>query len=330
MTVDATTNNALKGAGLGLIGFAVFSLHDAVIKSVVGIPVFQVAFFAILFSFVPFTLFLAFDSTERTMRPRLPGLIALRCLFNVVGLLSVFYAFGKLPLSEVYSLLFAAPILITLLAIPILGERIRAIRWFAIILGLVGVLVVLRPGSESLSLDHLAAVTAAACVACNSIVTRKIGSREHSLTLIMYPMLTSVVVTGIATAFVYVPMTGDVLLKLCVVGMLSVFGQTLMIQAYRSSEAQFVAPMQYSQMLWALIYGAWIFNESADRTVLLGSAVIVCSGLLFIWRELVASVKQPVLRNRNVRIAGGPQAQSVESDKNTRSTVTAGRAPNEQ
>lgn len=324
MTVDKSTNNALKGAGLGLLGFAVFSLHDAVIKSIVGIPVFQVAFFAILFSFVPFTLFLAFDSTERTMRPRLPGLIALRCLFNVVGLLAVFYAFGKLPLSEVYSLLFAAPILITLLAIPILGERIRAIRWFAIVLGLMGVLVVLRPGSESLSLDHLAAVIAAACVACNSIVTRKIGSREHSLTLIMYPMLTSVVITGIATAFVYVPMAGDVLLKLCSVGVLSVIGQTLMIQAYRSSEAQFVAPMQYSQMLWALIYGAVIFNESADRTVLLGSAVIVCSGLLFIWRELVASVKQPVLRNRNVRLAAGPQTQSVESDRKSQPLRSTG------
>lgn len=315
MTSDKTTNNALKGVGLGLLCFAVFSLHDAVIKSVVGVPVFQVAFFAILFSFVPFTLFLAFDNTERTMRPRLPGLMALRCFFNVVGLLTVFYAFGNLPLSEVYSLLFAAPILITLLAIPILGERIRAIRWFAIFLGLLGVLIVLRPGSGALTLDHLAGVTAAACVACNSIVTRKIGSREHSLTLIMYPMLTSVMVTGIATAFVYQPMTGEVLLKLCSIGVLSVIGQSIMIQAYRSSEAQFVAPMQYSQMLWALIYGALIFNETVDRTVLLGSAVIVCSGLLFIWRELAASVTQPVLRNRNVRIAGGPQTQSVETDR---------------
>jgi len=314
MTGDAKANNVLKGVGLGLLGFAIFSLHDAIIKSVQGIPVFQVAFFAVLFSFVPFTLFLAFDGTERSMRPKLPGLVALRCLFTVCGLLAVFYAFGKLPLSEVYSLIFAAPILITLLAIPILGERIRLIRWFAIILGLLGVLVVLRPGSGSLTLDHLAGLAAAACVACNSIVTRKIGSREHSVTLIIYPMLASVVVTGLATSFVYVPMPGDVLLKLCAVGVLSVIGQTLMIQAYRTSEAQFVAPMQYSQMLWGLLYGAFLFDESADRTVLLGSLIIVCSGLLFIWRELVASVKQPVLRTRNVRIAGGPQTQSVETD----------------
>jgi S-adenosylmethionine uptake transporter len=145
----------------------------------------------------------------------------------------------------------------------------------------------------------------------------------------MYPMLTSVTVTGIATAFVYVPMAGDVLLKLCLIGVLSVIGQTLLIQAYRSSEAQFVAPMQYSQMLWALVFGALIFNESPDRTVLMGSAVIVCSGLLFVWRELVASVKQPVLRNRNVRIAGGPQTQSVETDRKTTNPDTSLKAADE-
>ncbi len=321
MTTQSSGNNALKGIGLGLLGFSIFSAHDALIKSVEGIPVFQTAFFAVLFSFVPFTLFLAFDRTERTMRPNLPLLVGLRCLFTVVGLLCVFYAFGKLPLAEVYSLLFAAPIMITLLAIPILGERIRLIRWFAILLGMVGVLVVLRPGSTTFSLDHLAALGAAACVACNSIVTRKIGSREHSVTLIIYPMLTNVVITGIATAFVYVPLPGDVLMKLCAIGVLSVMGQTLMVLAYRASEAQFVAPMQYSQMLWALLYGALIFQETIDSTVLLGSSVIVCSGLLFIWRELVASVTQPVLRTRNMRMAGGPQTRSVEADQREQSGV---------
>ena len=321
MIADNTGGSVLKGIGFALLGFSTFSLHDALIKSIENVPVFQTAFFVVLFSFVPFTLFLAIDGTERSLRPRLPVLVALRCLFTVTGLLCVFYAFGRLPLAEVYSLLFAAPILITLLAIPVLGERVRLIRWFAIFLGMAGVLVVLQPNNASLSMDHLAAIGAAACVACTSVVTRKIGSREHSVTLILYPMLTNVVVTGIATVFVYVPLPGEVLLKLCGIGVLSVVGQSLMIQAYRSSEAQFVAPMQYSQMLWALIYGALIFNESVDRTVLLGSTVIVFSGLLFIWRELVASVKQPVLKTRNLRIAGGPQTRSTEADHHERTGV---------
>ncbi len=311
---DIASGNIMRGVGLSLLGFATFSLHDALIKSIDAVPVFQVVFFVVLFSFVPFALFLAFDGAERSLRPTLPVLVALRCLFSVIGLLCVFYAFARLPMAEVYSLLFAAPILITLLAIPILGERVRLIRWCAILLGMLGVLIVLRPGTTTFSIEHFAALGAASCTALTSVVTRKIGSREHSVTLILYPMLTNVVVTGIATVFVYVPIPGDVLLRLCGIGILSVAGQSLMIQAYRTSEAQFVAPMQYSQMLWALLYGALVFHETVDRTVLLGSAVIVCSGLLFIWRELVASVKQPVLSTRNVRMSGGPATTPLEAD----------------
>lgn len=312
---DSTADGMMRGVGFALLGFATFSLHDALLKSIEGVPVFQIVFFVVLFSFVPFALFLAFDGTERSLRPKLPRLVALRCLFSVIGLLCVFYAFGNLPLAQVYSLIFAAPILITLLAIPILGERVRLVRWFAIFLGMVGVLIVLRPGNSNLALSHVAALGAATCTAIVSVVTRKIGSREHSVTLILYPMLTNVLVTGIATTFVYVPLSGDVLLRLCAVGVLSVIAQSLMIQAYRASEAQFVAPMQYSQMLWALLYGSLIFNESVDRSVLLGAAVIVCSGLLFIWRELVASVAQPVLRTRNTRLSGGPATSPAEADK---------------
>jgi len=321
--VESAPGNVIRGAGLALLGFATFSLHDALIKSIQDVPVFQVVFFVVLFSFVPFALFLAFDGTERSLRPQLPGMVALRCIFSVTGLLCVFHAFGSLPMAEVYSLLFAAPILITLLAIPILGERVRLIRWFAILLGMLGVLIVLQPGSTTLSISHLAALGAASCTAIVSVVTRKIGSREHSVTLILYPMLANVVVTGVVTMFVYVPIPGDVLLRLCAIGVLSVTGQSLMIQAYRASEAQFVAPMQYSQMLWALIYGAIIFNESVDRTVLMGSAVIVCSGLLFIWRELVASVTKPVLRTRNVRMAGGPATRPMEADQHEQGSKRA-------
>lgn len=320
MVVDNKSSTMLKGVGFALLGFSVFSLHDALIKSIRGIPVFETVFFVVLFSFVPFTFFLAIDTRRRNLRPRLPGLVALRCLFTITGLLCVFYAFGVLPMAEVYSMVFAAPILITLLAIPILGERVRLFRWFAILLGMLGVLIVLRPGSSSLSLGHLAAIGSAVCVACTSIVTRLIGSREHSVILILYPMLSNVVITGIATAFVYVPLPGDIMAKLCGIGLLSVTGQSLMIQAYRESEAQFVAPMQYSQMLWALIYGTFVFNESIDNTVLAGSGVIILSGLLFIWRELVASVRQPVLRTRNMRLSGGPQTQPTEADEHEQKT----------
>lgn len=313
-TAPAPAASAMKGIGIALLAFSIFASHDALIKSVEGIPSFQVVFFVVLFSFVPFTLFLAVDRTERSLRPQLPGLVALRCLFTSVGLLSVFYAFQNLPLAEVYSLLFSAPILITLLAIPILGERVKLIRWIAILMGMAGVIVVLQPGSSSLSIHHLAALAAACCIACTSIVTRKIGAREHSVTLVLYPMLTNIFVSGVLMSTSYVPVPGETLAKLALIGMLSVVGQTLMIQAYRISEAQFVAPMQYSQMLWALVFGAYVFGEEVSQTTLMGSAIIVLSGLLFIWRELMVSVTRPVLNTRNVRLTGGPATRPAEAD----------------
>lgn len=312
-----SSNTILRGAGYALVGFALFSLHDAVIKSIGGLHVFQIVFFVVLFSFVPFAVFIIIDRNERSLRPRFPGMVALRCLFTLVGLSSAFYAFGHLPMTEVYSLLFSTPIIITLLAIPILGERIRLIRWVAIFLGLCGVLVVLRPGYTELSGGHLAALMAALGSACASIVTRKIGAEEHPLTLVVYPMLTNIVVTGIALIFVYLPMSGEQLLKLGVVGVLSVIAQMMLIRAYRTSEAQYVAPMQYSQMLWAILYGTLVFGEVADRYVIAGSLIIIASGLLFIWRELAVSVSRPVLKTRNLRFSGGPQAISSETDSAT-------------
>jgi len=310
-----TSRQLLAGVAAALVGFALFSLHDALIKSIQTVPVFQIVFFVVLSSFVPFTLFLVLSKQERSLRPNMPFLVALRCLFTVGGLTAAFFAFGQLPMAEVYSLLFSAPILITLLAIPILGERVKFIRGLAIVFGLLGVIIVLRPGQTAMSPGHMAALFAAVCIACTSIVTRKIGNREHSLTLILFPMLANILITGIALFFVYVPMPADALLACAAAGVLSVIAQTAIIRAYRTAEAQFIAPMQYSQMLWAILYGLLWFDETIDRWVVAGSAIIVFSGLLFIWRELVASVKQPVLSTRNLRSVGGPQVTSVESDE---------------
>jgi len=304
----------LRGPMLALAAFAIFSLHDAIIKSVEGISVFQIAFFAVLFSFVPFTLLLAVDGNSRSYRPQVPLLTGLRCLFSLGSLLSAFYAFSVLPLTEVYSLIFTAPVLITLLAIPVLGEKIKLLRCVAIVIGLIGVLIVLRPGQSELSLGHLAGVVTAVCVACTAVVTRKIGAREHSHTLIIYPMLVNLLVTGACLFFVYQPMQGQSLAMMAAIGVLGVIGQALNIRAYRISEAQYVAPMQYSQMLWAMFYGAFLFDDQIDRYVVIGAGVIIFSGLLFLWREMAASVVKPVLRTRNLRTAAGPQAYPSESD----------------
>lgn len=300
---------------IALLGFATFSGHDALIKTLDDYSVFQIGFFAVLFSFVPFTLFIAVRGQEISLKPQLPGLVALRCVSIFGSMVCAYYAFRNLPLAEVYALIFAAPLLITILAIPILGESVKAYRWFAVLIGFLGVIIVLNPQGQELTSGHVAGMLAALCSATTAVITRKIGSRENSLTLIAYPLLVNLSICGIAMIWVYKPMPGLAFAIMCSIGLLAVLGQALLIFAYRNAPAQYIAPFQYSQMLWAVVFGALFFNESPDRNVWLGSAIIILSGVMIVWREMAVSANKPILNTRNFRAVSGPSAFSSETDK---------------
>ena len=271
-----------------------------------------------LFSFVPFTLFLAVSRQEFSLRPKKPKLVAIRCVSILGSMLFAFYAFRTLPLTQVYALIFSAPLIITVLSIPVLGEQVKLFRWFAVIIGFIGVTVVLGAQMGSIGSGHIAGILCAVCSATTAVVTRKIGAGESTLTLIVYPLLINLLVCGLAMIPVYKPMPGLVLFAMCTIGLFAVAGQTCLIYAFRNAPAQYIAPFQYSQMIWAIVFGMLFFGDTPDRYVLIGSIVIILSGLLFVWREVVASVTQPILRTRNLRMAAGPQAVSSESDTDER------------
>ena len=200
---------SLRGVGYALISFAIFATHDVVIKKLGGIYApFQLIFFAVLLSFPLVTLMLMRDTTPGHLRPVHPWWVAVRTCAGVIGGTSAFFAFSVLPLAQTYAILFASPLLITVLAIPILGERVRIRRWLAVIVGLAGVMVVLRPGGEgtSLSLGHAAALTAAVFSALAAIIVRKIGNEERSVVLLLYPMLGNFLVMACFLPFYYIPM----------------------------------------------------------------------------------------------------------------------------
>jgi drug/metabolite transporter (DMT)-like permease len=194
-------------------------------------------------------------------------------------------------------LLFATPLLITVLSIPILGERVGLHRWAAILIGLCGVLFVLRPGSAPFSLGHLAGLTAAAGSATASIIVRKIGREERSSVLLIYPLLGNVLVMGAFLPTVYEPMPIEHLAALAAIATLSILATSLIIFAYKSGEAVIVAPMQYSQIVWATLFGWLIFSEPPDIETLLGAGVVILSGLYIVLRESGARSddNQPVL-----------------------------------
>lgn len=291
-----------KGALLALLAFAIFSTHDVVVKVLGGVySPFQIVFFSVLLSFPLAMVMLMRDITPGTLVPVHPWWLALRTVAAVVTGVSAFYAFSVLPLAQTYAILFAAPLLITILAIPVLGEQVRLRRWMAVLVGLGGVLVVLRPGQTDLTLGHLAALAAAIGGSLASIVVRKIGSEERPVVMLLYPMMVNFVLMACALPFVYQPMPIEHLGLLGIIATFAWIASRLVIAAYQSGEAAIIAPMQYSQIIWASLFGFLFFDETIDQSTAIGAGIIIASGLYIVLRESKSgnSENMPVLRTRS-------------------------------
>ncbi len=290
-----------KGALLALLAFAIFATHDVIVKVLGGIySPFQIVFYSVLLSFPLAMIMLMRDATPGTLVPVHPWWLALRTVAAVATGVSAFYAFSVLPLAQTYAILFAAPLLITILAIPVLGETVRIHRWMAVLVGLAGVLVVLRPGQTDLSLGHLAALVAAVGGSLASIVVRKIGSDERPVVMLLYPMMATFIIMACALPFVYKPMPIEHLGMLGIIAAFAWVAGRLVIAAYQAGEAAIIAPMQYSQIIWASIFGYLFFDEVIDGATALGAAIIIASGLYIVLRESRGtSANTPVLRTRS-------------------------------
>lgn len=303
------------GALLALAAFAIFAVHDVVVKTLgANYAPFQIMFFGVLFSFPLTILIMMRDRTEGTLRPRHPWWSALRTGAAVVTGVSAFYAFGALPLAQTYAILFASPLLITVFSIPILGEKVRLRRWLAVLVGLCGVLIVLRPGQTELTLGHLAAMLAAVSGALASVIVRKIGREERSVVLLLYPMMANFILMGAALPFVYKPMPIEHLGAVGLMACLGVLASLVLIAGYRAGEAAVIAPMQYSQIVWASLFGLILFSEPVDLATGVGAAIVIASGVYIVLRESRSSASRntPVLRTRSrPETATAPRVSSL-------------------
>ena len=299
------TPNA-TGALVALAAFAMLATHDVAIKTLgahYAAP--QIVFFSVLFSFPLATILLIGDRSPGTLRPVHPWWTAARTAAGVVSALCAFTAFSLLPLAQTYALLFATPLIITVLSVPVLGERVSPLRWAAVLGGLMGVLIVLRPGGTDLGLGHAAGITAAVSSAFVAVVMRRIGRDERPVVMLIYPMIANAAVMGAALPWVYRPMPGDHLALFAGVALLAFTATFMIVRAYASAEATAVAPMQYSQIIWATLFGTLVFGESMDADTVLGAAVIIGAGLVILFAEGRGDTDvSPVTRTRTPRETG--------------------------
>lgn len=197
-----------------------------------------------------------------------------------------FFAVQTLQLAETISIYFVAPMVITALAVPLLGERVGWRRWVAVLVGFAGVLVITRPGFGSFGIGHLYSLCSMLSYSFYVISTRRLGTTESTESMIFYSALAPTVFMLPAVP-IYASMPQDAVqwVLLFMLGALGGFGHWLLILAYKRASTSALAPYPYSQMIWMIALGWLVFSDLPDLWTLCGASIIVTSGLYIVHRE---------------------------------------------
>lgn len=277
----------LKGIPLAFLSYAVFSCSDAVIKHIGGrVDVFELAFFMMLFTIIPVVF--GKPKNERwslILEMKRPWLVHLRGISGVAGAIASIYAFTHLPLAEAYALIFLIPFFTTVLSVVVLREPVGWRRWLAVAAGFVGIILVVKPGFREIGLAHLAGIGVAICGAITIVLLRVLAGKERRTTLMGIVIVYALVINFALMLPDFVMPSPTLMLSLAAAGILSGLGHTFLIAATSLSPANLVAPVQYSQIVWAVVLGLAFFAEMPDPLTLVGLGVVAASGLFTFARE---------------------------------------------
>jgi drug/metabolite transporter (DMT)-like permease len=278
-----------RAALLMLASVGLFSLMDAGLKLLSAhYPPFQVAALRGLAS-LPFVLVwaLATVGPARLLRVRWP-LHLLRGVLGVLMMASFVYALRSLPLSTAYTVFFVAPLLITALSVPVLGEKVGPRRWVAIAIGFLGVLVVLRPTGEGvLTLAGFAVLLAAFGYAVSAITVRVLARTDSTQAMVVWLMTSIAFGAGALALPHWVPLQGGDLWLIAGIGVAGALGQYTVTEAFRHGEASSIAPLEYTALLWGVALDFSLWRVLPDGMTWVGAAIIVLSGLYLLRRERV-------------------------------------------
>lgn len=296
----------IVGALWAVLAAVCFSCVDVLIKFLSGdYPLYQITFFRTLVAIMLVVCVIApLTGGFADLKTRNFKVQILRGFFVVIANFMFFLGLAAMPLAEAVAIFFVSPLMIAIFSVLFLGETVGPRRWLAIAVGLVGVLIVLRPGSAAFQLAALLPIGAATSYALLHILTRRIGTSDSATSLVLYTQFVMLAVSTFAgltlghggfdtfdhpsaafllRAWVW-PTLFDTALVLAL-GVTIAIGGFAISAAYQRSDAAFIAPFEYIAMPFALIWGITLFDEIPDRTALFGISLIIASGLVLIWRE---------------------------------------------
>ncbi len=280
-------DNFLRGGALMLGATVLFSLSDTMAKYVTqSVPAIELATlrYAVFAAMAGSALF---RRRRTSLRSRRPTLQVIRGVGVVGSAVAFILALGSLPIAEATALNFITPLLITLLAIPVLGEVVRPQGWLAVLIGFAGVLVVVRPGVGGLHPSALLVLASSLCWCMAMLVTRRLVGVDRSSTTLLWTASTGFVLLLCIVPFFLAPLTLRELSLCLVVGLVASTAQWLAVLAYRYARATVLAPLSYAQLIWSSALGFLVFGAAPDRWTLVGAAIIAGSGLYVVQLERI-------------------------------------------
>ena len=285
MTPEQRADN-LRGMVMMVIAVGAFALMDAALKHLAPhYPPFQVAALR-GYASLPVVLIwvLVSRSTSQLLRVRW-WLHGLRGVIGILMLASFAYGLRTLPLTEAYAIFFVAPLLITALAAPILGESVGANRWWAIAIGLVGVFVVLRPGVQMLSIGGIAVLVSTLCYAVSAITARVLGRTDSSASMVFWLMISIALGATLLTGSDWRPVRAEHAWTLVSIAVTGSIGQFTITEAFKRGQASLIAPLEYTALAWGLGLDWILWKTLPQPIVMFGASIVIAGGLFVLWSE---------------------------------------------
>lgn len=285
----------LYGIFLAFASYAAFAVSDASVKFLDGtLSAYEIAFFGAVLGLlaIPFTK-KADDAWSDMFRTTNLPMWLLRTVSSTMGVIGSVTAFTYLSMAEAFALIFLLPAFVTILSVVFLKEQVGWRRWSAVAIGFAGVIVVLRPGFRELSIGHLGALAGGMSGAISIIIFRVMGKNEKRISLYTSGLAGPIVICGLLMIPAYKTPDSLQWLYLAGYGLLAALANILLMLAAQRAPASAIASPQYSQMLWAILFGYFIFNDQIDVPMLIGIVLITISGLFTFVRERQRGVEGP-------------------------------------
>ena len=274
-----------------------FSIMDLIVKWSDSYPLGQVLFFRGFFGLVFYFFIIPRERLKNFYYTKRAGLHFLRCLFGLIALISIFIALRNLPLATVVSISFAAPIFTTIFSIFFLSEKVRLYRWLAVIVGFIGIIIIAEPGFSSLNIYFIYPIIFCLGLSYVAIAIRQLSTTEPIWLIALNFSAAITLVSFFTIPFGWVMPDIKDLILLSFIGIFGGAANLWLSQSYKFSEVSLVTPLRYLALVFAIIFGYFIWDEMLSIKTLAGALLVIISSIIIFRREVVLKKQVSIPRH---------------------------------